>query len=86
MALNLFHLTLIFYLNRVKSTALLPGLLRQFPTVSESRLDPLRRAISHVRNGHRDHIRWFIYERLLWDIPEIFRAKDGERICSSNKG
>ena len=48
------------------STTLLPGLnSRQFPAVSESRQEWSRR-VTH--------------ERLLWDIPEIFNAKDGQLI------
>ena len=49
------------------SSTLLPGLSHQFPAVSESRY--------HTRWSQR-----FTYDRLLWDIAEIFGLEDVEAV------
>ena len=75
MALNLLNLALTFHL----STGQIQGLCCLAFLASS------RPCLSHAKTGYKSRTLWsrrFTYERLLWDIPEIFGAKDGGRLIS----
>ena len=75
MALNLFNLALTFHLKT--------GQIQRLCCLAF--LASSRPCLSHAKTRYKSHTQWsrrFMYERLLWDIPEIFGAKDGGRLIS----